>query len=77
MKAGDGSPLSSVSFCSLLPAPLRWPHPSHLQVMGASGWARQGATQETGNHDREREEAMRVRGGGGGGHDVPQLPQSF
>lgn len=45
--------------------------PQHCQATGASGWARQGATQETGNHEKERK-PWGVKGGSG--HDVQQLP---
>lgn len=81
MKVGGGRLPSflSVSSCALQPSPLWWPHLRRCQAMGAGGWARRGAAQETGNHEREiereREEATGVRGGGGGGHDESELPQ--
>lgn len=63
----------SASSCLLQPSPLWSPRLHRCQATGAGGWARQGAAQETGNH--EREEAIGIRGSSG--HDVSELPQSL
>lgn len=57
MKVGGGGqpailPVSVFLLDSTVSPPVTTPR--HCQDTGASGWARQGATQETGNHERAR-----------------------